>query len=618
MDDLAARRRTLPGRLTPRVGPAASAACLLVLFADCAAPTVAPPGPAPEAEASVARQSDGGSALSSVSYYTLARHPDAAEWMIGADEHAPPAVEPDERLSLPAGMQATYDFEVPAGARLLADVELSGHATLEVELLEDGVEPERWSTAWPDARALDLDLTGRAGHYVALRFSARGGSVQLGHPRVTRTVATQRTLARSRRNVVIFLVDTLRADHLDFYDTTAHAQIPALADWARGAVVFEHAYAPANWTKPNVATVLTGLQPWQHGATTHLARLPDHITMLSQMLQERGYFTGAMVANGYITSTFDFERGWDTWRNQVHGPVDSAHFATQLPRWLARRPRDRPFFLYVHTTDSHAPYRAGGRDVHRLDPEAYAGPANFRRRPQLLNEVRSGTTVLTPRDRQRLVALYDASIEGFDRSFGRMLAALKRDDPEGQTLVVFLADHGEEFLDHGSVGHGRTLWNELVQIPMVVGIAGAEGMRVSDVVGSADVVPTLFDALGETPPPGLPGHSMLPLIEGASLDAPPLAVGSVREWSAIELGRLKLHLRGPSAHPTAELYDLQDDPAETHDLASARPLAVRYMSRALLRRLRDEPAPLAPDANIAPEFEAQLRALGYVGTQRAN
>jgi arylsulfatase A-like enzyme len=152
------------------------------------------------------------------------------------------------------------------------------------------------------------------------------------------------------------------------------------------------------------------------------------------------------------------------------------------------------------------------------------------------------------------------------------------------TMVVFTADHGEEFWDHGSVGHGHSVFEELIHVPLIVRIPGvtdgtSEGARVDDVVGLVDVLPTLYEAMGRPIPRDLSGQSFLPQLLGESSDAPRAAVtGFMEGWRAINVGRLKLVQR---TERNVTLFDTTEDPGELHDLATDHPIAVRY-ARGLL------------------------------------
>ncbi len=291
--------------------------------------------------------------------------------------------------------------------------------------------------------------------------------------------------------------------------------------------------------------------------------------------------------------------------------------------WLDHRPSDRPFFLYVHTVDPHVPYLPPEEDVARYDPEPYDGVVDFGRDRMLLEKVKAGQIQLGARDRAHLEALYDAEITYHDRHFASVIEALERRGLADDTIVVFTADHGEEFYDHGSVGHGHSVWEELIHVPLIVRWPGLTdgAMQIDETVGLVDVMPTLLEALGLDVPDEVSGRSIAPLLAGRSEDAPRCAVtGFMDGWRTIVVGRYKLVQRTASRW---QLYDLAADPAEQHDLAAERPIAVRYLRGLLGVALAEAEsgAPLAQHevarAQIDDTLRQQLEALGYAGASRA-
>jgi len=423
------------------------------------------------------------------------------------------------------------------------------------------------------------------------------------------------------KNVLVYLIDTLRADRLRPYAPDTTVRTPGFDAYARQASLFVSGHAQENWTKPSVATLLSGLFPWQHGATTGDAVVPNSVHLLSEGLHDQGFFTGAFICNGYVSGMFGFRRGWSTWRNYIkEGRRTQARFvAADVLEWLDHRPAEQPFFLYVHTIDPHVPYLPPDDLLHTYDADPYDGPVNFNRDRELLEKVKVGRVTLNDRDRRHLEALYDAEITYHDVHMAAILDGLERRGVADDTLVIVTADHGEEFYDHGSVGHGHTLYEELLHVPLVMRWPGLEGgpRRIDTPAGLVDVLPTIYDVLGQPRPEGLPGQSLVPLLRGDLPHAPPVEVsGFLEGWRAALSGHHKLIQRAAS---NLALYDLEADPGEQHDLAADRPLTVRWLRGMLGLMLHGEDArardAAAPEhTRIDAETEAQLRALGYVGT----
>lgn len=433
-------------------------------------------------------------------------------------------------------------------------------------------------------------------------------------------VAPEREAPAAPTNVIVFLVDTVRADKLRPFNPESRVETPGLDAWARRTAVFQQGHTQENWTKPSVATLLTGLLPWQHTATSGEAVLPNSATMLSERLRDEGFQTGAFICNGYVSDKFGFEQGWGSFRNYIReGRRTQARFvAADVLEWLDGREEDKPFFLYVHTIDPHVPYMPPPSTLALYDPDPYEGPIDFGRDRELLEKIKSGSLRTTARDRVRLEALYDGEITYHDVHFNSILEGLERRGLDDNTMVVFTADHGEEFFDHESCGHGHSLYEELLHVPMMIRVPGRTDARVdvAEPVGLVDVVPTVLEALGHEVPADLPGRSLLSLIEGRSADAPtPVVSGFMEGWRSVVVGRYKLIQR---THRRIMIYDLEADPDEQEDIAEDRPLLVRYLRAMLGLRLagRTRPRHQAERTEIDPETDEQLRALGYVGTQR--
>jgi choline-sulfatase len=546
----------------------------------------------------------------------------------GSEPADPPAPDvflrghgPDAELALPNGWAVGHALKVPEGARLTADVR---EGALDVHVDREGHAAA--SLGKQLTARVDLDLGAFAGEVVRVRLAGRatdGPTVVRAPAIVVPDDVSLRKLERRPRHVLIYLIDTLRADKLRAYNPGTRVRTPGYSKHADGAALFMRGMTQENWTKPSVATLLTSLMPWEHHATSGEAVLPASVEMLPETLRARGYFTGAFVANGYVSGKFGFEQGWHTWRNYIReGRRTQARFvAADVLDWLDKRPQDDPFFLYVHTIDPHVPYIPPDDLLAEYDPDPYAGPINFVRNRQVLEHIKVGKIKPNDRDRQRLEALYDGEITYHDLHFASILNGLAKRGLLDETLVVVTADHGEELFDHGSVGHGHSVWQELLHVPLSMHVPGltAGGVRVDEPVGLVDVVPTVLDALGLPPLEQASGRSLLPLIEGRTETAPRATVaGFMHGWRTVVVGDLKLVHR---THATAQVYDLGADPNETRDLLAHRPLTGRYLQGMLGLALRGDlgrPAPThrAEETDIDPETEAQLRALGYVGTSR--
>lgn len=446
-----------------------------------------------------------------------------------------------------------------------------------------------------------------------------------------------------RPNVVVYLVDTLRADHLGCYGYPKPVS-PHVDAFAAEGVLFEHTLAQSSWTRSSVASMMTGTVPTVHGVHDRADALAEGAVTLAEVLSAAGYATAAFVTNRSVGPSFGFQQGFDDFEffarqeTQALYPKSDA-VNREVFAWLDERPR-RPFLLYVHTMDPHAPYApppptrrrlADGVRQPRLSPaqeaafaELLAGPAGRFGSPTAqarlgsvpwLEALRSRRIDATPEIIEDMTALYDAEVAFNDASFGALLERLRRDGLYEDSLIVFVADHGEEFDDHGSWSHGATLFQEQLRVPLILKLPGAAGpaRRVSDLAQHVDLLPTVLDALALEFPEGLGGRSLLaspggevaPRAGFSHLDLDGHQAASVVE------GRYKLICGDPFVS-ACRLYDLESDPGETTDLSEELPVLRGYLASRMRAFFAGGRGLEAPEVEIDAELRARLEALGYL------
>ena len=315
------------------------------------------------------------------------------------------------------------------------------------------------------------------------------------------TIACEpRTPARS--NVVLICLDTVRADFLGCYGYREHPTTPALDALARESTLFEDCWATAGWTKPSVPSFLTGTYPLQHGVYEGSARstkgtesdvLPQAATTLAEVFHEHGYATAAFVRNGQLRAGMGFEQGFDLYRDQAG---DAREIRWRAVDWLDERPAQSPFFLYLHLLDAHWPYPIPDEYATRFAP---ADDVAFLRHDDwrgLRDAINDGETLLDAKQLASLKALYAASLRYIDDQLARLFVELERRGLAENTVVCIVSDHGEEFLEHGRIGHGHGLSQELLQVPWILKVPGRAARRVSEPVSLIDLFPTLLGAAG--------------------------------------------------------------------------------------------------------------------------
>jgi arylsulfatase A-like enzyme len=434
-----------------------------------------------------------------------------------------------------------------------------------------------------------------------------------------------------RPDVILYLVDALRADHLGRYGYRRPTS-PNVDAFAADAVTFSRALAQAPWTRPAVASILTGLDSLAHGTLGREDSLSPAVTPLAEILSALGYRTLAVVSNGNVSPSFGFGRGFDAYRYlPEHQDTPEVHQLSdrvdEVALKLLAEPTRAPRLLYVHATDPHGPYVPRSPYRERFAPEVtdpFVGTLG------MLFQLKDGHLAATPEVASELSDLYDAEIAFADAQFGRFLDRLKASGRYASSLIVFLADHGEEFRDHGYWEHGASLYDEQLHVPLIVKFP--DGLGAGETVGGAvrqiDVLPTLLAYLGAPAPVGVQGRSLLPLVAAPATNSqPPPAFAYLdldrQRMESVEVGDLKLihvvedgsaWLRGRVAEPgKLELYDLGSDPGEEHNLAAARPVWAGYLRTLLAQRraLGRRPAPTATN-KVDATLRRRLQALGYL------
>jgi arylsulfatase A-like enzyme len=337
-------------------------------------------------------------------------------------------------------------------------------------------------------------------------------------------------------NLLLIVVDTLRADHLPFHGYERDTAPKLTERMARGGVVFENAYAPAAWTSPSIAALLTGRDPVElvPGADLRAFGIPDGERTVALRLRSAGYQTAAFVGNMLIHEGAGFSRGFQRFW-VIPGGYDSITRSAEAVLepalgWLeSEHQPDRPFFLYVHFMDPHDPYVNPGLNDGRSEfyPD-YDGPI----RGTDVHPLNEGTKQLSDdpaSDIRHLSALYDAEILWVDEAVAALIDQVEAVSTR-PTLVAFTSDHGEELHEHGGWTHGRTLYEEIVHIPLAFRSAESipAGRRLAGNVSLLDVAPTLLAAAG-APADDLEGIDLLPFLFDAARSLPrrPLFV---RHW----------------------------------------------------------------------------------------
>ena len=428
------------------------------------------------------------------------------------------------------------------------------------------------------------------------------------------------------RNVILLSIDTLRADHLGCYGY-ARETSPALDALAQRGALFEDVVSSSSWTVPAHMSMLTGLYPRSHGVSTDAKELPAETTTLAEHLSGLGFVAGAIVNTGLLRK-HGFPRGfvlYDVLNPRERAGADSAAGArasaptivARARAWLQARP-ERRFFLLLHLYDLHTDYAPRPEYLARFE-RPYSGTVTGTTTELRDYMMRApGTRELGPEDARRLIDLYDAEIRQLDDAVAGLFATLDELGLAEDTLLVVTSDHGEEFLDHGDVLHGKTLHPEMVQVPLIlVGPGVPRGARIRGQVSPVDLFPTIATLLGVSRPDGLEGLDLSAAWRAPAAWPPQRALfAETRSWPGHAEGSLHAAIRKDSwalhyDHLSGEkrLFHHDQDPGELTDLAARDPERVEALWRELEAFLAN--AKELEDQPISEEELEELRALGY-------
>jgi arylsulfatase A-like enzyme len=440
----------------------------------------------------------------------------------------------------------------------------------------------------------------------------------------------------TRPHVILISIDTLRADHVGAYGY-ARPTTPAIDRLAAQSVRFDNAISPASWTLPAHMSLMTSLRPSVHGVDQDRA-LDLSATTLAEVLAQAGYRTGAFISWVYLSEVYGLQQGFDEFftlidRKQVDlasgaGAQRASQIADAVVDWLSGK-RDRPNFLFVHFFDPHMDYDPPAQYRTMFGATQSSDGRYAALKPYMLG-LNANPPQLASERLAEITALYDAEIRATDDALDRILQALDRELGLDNCLIVLLSDHGEEFLDHGSMeGHGWTLYEEIVRVPLLLRLPGPSPTArvVQSPVSLLDLAPTICDLLEVAVPASFEGSSLRPLCEGkAERKSAPYAYSEHDRFNvhkrSLRGERYKLIFTADSGRNSAgvpivpgyELYDLHQDPQEQRNLYRAGEPQSEAL-RLLLEQLAKAPAaaPLQnPAAELTPEQLELLKSLGYV------
>lgn len=568
---------------------------------------------------------------------TVGQPPEVTELRVGGDTRRTLQLTSASRLGWKlnaedAGAQVTFSFGLPKALPVIIDDSAvtfrnvtEALVTFEVVFLPKQGPPQ---TLWQ--RPVEGRRAGRRleakigalpedveGGQLLLQTSAAEGTATNGVvPAFWSEIALRKPRPGDPPNVLVILLDTLRADHLGCYGYPRPTS-PVLDELAAKGAVFENAWSSAPWTLPSHASLFSSLYMSEHGVWEKTHRLPESATTIAEVLRSEGYATSAFTASGYLRPEYGFVQGFDRFWFANNDPARTLNAAID---WIEGSVG--PYFSFVHTYHVHSPHDPEGAARDAL-VRPYGGDLPESVHPPDYPWGRRKGPQLDPEDVRYISDLYDAEILEIDTLLGEMLDRLEAAGKLDNTLIIVTSDHGEEFQDHGHFEHGWSLYEEQLSVPLIVHYPGVfeGGLRIQYPTIGVDVAPTIAAIAGASIPDSWSGVALG--TEAPETDRPIWVPYRQRESgepaTALLSGDQKYIYFPKASRPqdsseTQGLYDLTGDAEERNNLWESKGVDRRRWERAV--RAYEAAYPLRhapPEAKSDAALADQLKALGYGG-----
>jgi arylsulfatase A-like enzyme len=409
----------------------------------------------------------------------------------------------------------------------------------------------------------------------------------------------------SKKNIIFVLVDALRQDHLGVYGYERNTS-PNIDAFANDALVFQNAISQSGWTTPSIVALFTSKYP--------KGPIFENRT-LTQWLHKYGYQTIAFVANPLLLPQKGYANGFESYN--LHEWEDDSKLVDLSLDWIRSRDASRPFFLFLHFMGSHAPYRPNPPYDRRFgDPYTGQVDESLISYKKLMAE--NKPVELSEQDLNRLIDLYDGEIACIDDLFEKLNSGLKDAELYEDSIIIFVADHGEEFMDHGGVGHGHTVFDELIRVPLIIrGLGDLNGMNYSGLFEFIDLGPTLVSYLGFPFNYEVDGEDFL---EHLKKNEPlkKVAFSEVHRTFGMRAGNWFISARTENEkviyNPHEKkyiFYDLKNDKAERYPIEEEQAQSMEFL-KASIEYWRKTYGKKGYQMKVDPETLKALRSLGYI------
>ncbi len=545
------------------------------------------------------------------------------------------------RRALDASTERSYSFYIqpPPHSSLVFDTGSSANTEFVARAeTADGELVELYRGRTTPGRFTEhvVDLSPFARSAIRLELATHGDAPDTGwgEPTIYMPGPASEPLADGApaKNLIVVVMDTTRADSFGAFTRGEPTEVrtPAFDRFARSGTTFLRAYDNANWTKPSVTSLLSGLYPETHATRHAKNKIPDKVRFLSQHLDDHGFETVLMSGNAVLSKKFGFDRGWDVFDDVSDDDNDANGYRLyrRAAHWLDEHAGDGRFFLYLQSVDPHTPYRVPSSYSKRYFDGSYDGPigSSFSTEEQLAIDDKSMHP--SSQDLDWIRALYHGEVSYQDAQLRVLLDKIDQLGLGKDTIVVVTNDHGEELRDHGRMGHGHGVYDEMLRAPLAIRYPPLfpSGRRVADIVEEVDIAPTLVEALGLPPMTDVQGMSFLDLFGPQLRRRRPLyAIGTaLHGMRSVRVGDWKLIVDDHDGW--LHLFDIGRDPGELTDVAGSPSgslpgrLCEVYLGEALAspskaRRLTTSGrirTHVSQDVELGDKLERSLESLGYL------
>jgi arylsulfatase A-like enzyme len=505
-------------------------------------------------------------------------------------DDAPVSYDADaDAFTISSGSGLVYYVLVPKAGFLVAsvsdgckvDVRAAGHANK----LDSALEGD-------DA---EVDLSSLVGEVIRLELTAAGcDAAELTAARITVPgVEAETHTAPPPEHVVFWIMDALRADRVKLFNPEARADVPNFERLAAKSAVFTSFWVEGNESQTSHSSLWSSLYPIVHNVRTTgkkggTWKLKSRFARIPQQMKKAGFYNIGVTANGYVNPHSGYGKDFDEFTNAMgdrmyydRGTVPSDKLQQFAAKQVDAHVKSKKTFLYLGTIDTHAPWMARKPWIDQYDPEPYRGPhdvwIDLLKLGWQPGTMHCSEKPVNKRDFERLMAIYDSDVSFQDKTLGMLLDDLEKWGIADKTMIVITADHGEEMFEHKRCGHGASLYETLVHVPLVIYYPPLfpGGTVVTEGVDGVDVLPTMVEAVGLPAIEAAQGASLVALAQGVGGGYVRPTYASQYEYAhAMRLGDWKLHV-GKSG---VDLHNMASDPFEYEDLSYKRPVEHRFLT----------------------------------------